>query len=77
MSKTDLLDPFIERCRADQERLLAELRSYRPIGVMRLWRGRSVESLREITDERIGAIERELAGIEATIELATTLAKVL
>ena len=75
MRKTELLDPFIDRCRADQERLLAELRSYRPIGV--LWRGRSVESLREITDERIGAIERELAGIEATIELATTIAKVL
>jgi hypothetical protein len=42
------------------------------MGVMRLWRGRSQDHLQDITDERVGAIHRELARLDATIELATT-----
>jgi hypothetical protein len=77
MKEAALLAEFVARCRADQDRLLVELRSYHPTGVMRLWRGRSLDSLREVTEERIAAIERELAVIEATIEFATTIAKVI
>ena len=73
----DLLDAFVKRCRAEQERLLAELRLYSPAGVMRLWRGRSLDTLREVTEDRIAQIERELAQLEATIEFATSIAKVL
>jgi hypothetical protein len=74
---SDLFNEFVERCRADQDRLRDELRSYPPLGVMRVWTGRSVEHLRDITDERIAAIERELVGIEATIELVATLDQAL
>ena len=77
MKHSELVEAFVARCRADRQRLLGELRSYHPIGVMRLWRGRSADSLREVTAERVAALERELAGLEATIEFAAAIANLL
>jgi hypothetical protein len=76
MTNSDLVDAFVQRRRADQTRLRVELQSYESIG-MRLWTGRSVDRLRDITEERISAIGHELAEIETTIELVTSLGKFL
>ena len=77
MSKPDPFDEFIQQCRAEQKRLHDELRSYEPLGVMRLWTGRSPDRLREVTAERVDEIQREIARIEATVKFATVLAKSL
>jgi hypothetical protein len=45
---------------------------------MRLWTGRSSSGqLRDVTAERVGEIEREIARIEATIEFVAVLKKAL
>jgi hypothetical protein len=75
--KNNMLDNFLRRCRADQTKLLEELHSYPPTGVMRLWTGRSPDALRDITDERVSAIKREHARIEATVEFVKVVGKVL
>jgi hypothetical protein len=75
--KNNMLDAFLKRCRADQAKLMEELRSYPPTGVMRLWTGRSPEAARDITEERVSAIKREHARIEATVEFVTAVGKVL
>ena len=72
MSTADLAKAFVDRCESDRRLLVQELSLYEPMGVMRLWRGRSQDHLQDITDERVGAIHRELARLDATIELATT-----
>lgn len=77
MKKPDLFDSFIKRCRADQAELRHELHSYPPTGAMRLWTGRSQDELRDITEERVAAIKREHARIQATIDFATAVAKAL
>ncbi len=76
MTNSDLVDAFVQRRRADQTRLRVELQTYESIG-MRLWTGRSVDRLRDITEERISEIGHELAEIETTIELVTSLGKFL
>ena len=68
---------FIERCEADRARMIRELQSYEPVGVMHLWRGRSAEHLHDITGERVDALRRELARIDATIEFVSALSQVL
>jgi hypothetical protein len=77
MSPADLAKAFMERCEADRQQLVEELRSYEPLGAMRLWKGRSKERLHEITEERVDAIQRELARVDAAIELAAAIGKVL
>ena len=72
MSTADLTKAFVDRCESDRRLLIQELSLYEPMGVMRLWRGRSQDHLQDITDERVSAIHRELARLDATIELATT-----
>jgi hypothetical protein len=72
----DLVTAFVKRSRAEQSQLLAELHSYRS-GITRLWTGRTVDGLREVTAERVSQIEQEIARIEATIEFVSTLGKVL
>ena len=68
---------FIEKCEADRARMIRELQSYEPVGVMHLWRGRSVDRLHDITDERVDGLRRELARIDATIAFVTALSQVL
>ena len=76
MSTADLARAFIGRCEADRRELILELRSY-DMGATRLWRGRSQERLTDVTDNRVAAIHRELAWIDASIELVTAITKVL
>ena len=54
-----------------------ELRSYHPLGVMRLWTGRSPEQLQDVTAKRVSEIELEIARIEATLEFVAVLRKTL
>jgi hypothetical protein len=70
-------DAFVERSRIEQDELRGELRSYHPLGVMRLWTGRSSEQLLDVTAKRVSEIEREIARIEATIEFVAVLKKAL
>jgi hypothetical protein len=77
MSGGDPFDEFVKQSRAEQERLRDQLRIYEPLGVMRLWTGRSPDHLREVTAEHVDEIQREIARIEATIKFATVLAKSL
>jgi hypothetical protein len=67
-----LTQAVIDKCKADRSRLLAELLSYEPHGVMRLWKRQSTEHLREVTNERVDTLRRELALIDTTIEFAAT-----
>jgi len=73
----DLFGAFLQRCRAEEDELLDQLRSHPPHGPMRVWTGRSADTLHEITDERVAQIERDLGRIEATIEFVTALQKAL
>ena len=75
--KTDMFDAFVDKCRNDQAQLRNELRSYPPLGPMRVWVGPSDEDLQEITNDSIAKIKREIANIEATIEFVMELQKAL
>ena len=75
MGDDDAFDEFAKESRAEQERLRDQLRLYQPVGVMRLWTGRSPDHLREVTAERVDEIHREIARIEAIIKFAAVLAK--
>lgn len=68
---------FIAKCEADRARMIRELQSYEPVGVMHLWRGRSADHLHDITGERVDALRRELARIDATIAFVAALSRVL
>jgi hypothetical protein len=74
---SDPFEEFIGQSQIERDRLLSELASYQPIGVMRLWTGRSADRLREVTAERVEEIKREIARIEATIQFSRKLQKVL
>ena len=77
MSAADFTKAFVDRCESDRRLLVQELSLYEPMGVMRLWRGRSRDHLQDITDERVSAIHREIAQLDATIELVTTAGRFL
>ena len=68
---------FIERCEADRSRMIQELQSYEPVGVMHLWKGRSAERLHDVTEDRVDSLRRELARIDAMIEFVNALSQVL
>jgi hypothetical protein len=68
---------FIDDCQAERDRVIGELQSYEPVGVMHLWRGRSMDHLLEVTDERIDALRRELARIDATLHFVTALLNII
>jgi len=68
---------FVEKCKADRARMIRELQSYEPVGVMRIWRGRSLAHPHDVTDERVDELRREIAGIDATIDFVTALSQVL
>lgn len=77
MNSRHVAEAFIDRCIEERSRLVGELQSYEPLGVMRLWRGRSTDHLSEVTDERIDALQRQLAILDATIEFAATIGRTL
>jgi hypothetical protein len=77
MSVLPLSQAVLDRCRADRSELVAELHSYEPRGVMRLWRGRSMDRLREVTGERVVTLQREIAIIDALIEFAEAVEEAL
>jgi hypothetical protein len=77
MSSHGLAEAFIEKCITERRRLADELQSYEPLGVMRLWQGRSVDHLHEVTNERVDALRRELAMIDAMIEFASAIGRAL
>lgn len=77
MNSRHVAEAFIDRCIEERSRLVGELQSYEPLGVMRLWRGLSTDHLSEVTDERIDALQRQLAVLDATIEFAATIGRAL
>ena len=70
---SDPFEEFIGQSKIERDRLLNELASYHPIGVMRLWTGRSADHLRDITAERVDQIGREIARIDAAIQFSRKL----
>jgi hypothetical protein len=68
---------FVERCQADRSRMIQELQSYEPVGVMHLWKGRSAERLHDVTEDRVDSLRRELARVDAMIEFVNALSRVL
>ena len=70
-------EAFLQNSHADRERLRCELATYVPDGILRVFEGTSEHNLREVTEDRIAAIQKELARIEATIAFVSTLARVL
>jgi hypothetical protein len=69
----DPFEEFIVQSQIKRDRLLGELASYHPLGVMRLWTGRSADHLNDVTAERVEQIGREIARIEATIQFTRKL----
>jgi len=67
----------LDQCKIDRSLLIRELQSYEPAGVMRLWKGRSVDHLHEVTKERVATLRRELALIDALIEFAEAVGEAL
>ena len=77
MDTAEFAHNFVTECEVYRRELTKELRLYEPYGVMRLWRGRSEEHLTDVTNDRITAIRRELARLDATVELVRTLGDAL
>jgi hypothetical protein len=77
MSDENSFDAFAERSQIEQDQLRDELQSYQPLGVRRLWAGRSTDHLVDVTAKRVGEIEREIARAEATSELVASLKEAL
>lgn len=75
--RDDIFDQFVTEYREEQDRLRQELFSYEPRGVMRLWEGRAVDNVRDVTAERVVEIERQIARIEGTVEFVRALQKAL
>jgi len=73
MHGDDPFDVFLEGSRVKEDQLLHELRSYHPRGTTRLWAGPSIDHLREVTEDRVAEIEREIARIAAAVEFVTVL----
>lgn len=73
----DFFEEFVRQYRDEQDRLREELFSYEPRGVMRVWTGRTLDEVREVTAERVAEIEQQIARIEATIEFTHALQKAL
>jgi hypothetical protein len=75
--KDNIFEVFVNRCRTEQDQLRDELQSYPTLGIIRVWKGRSVDHLLDVTDERIATIKHEIARIEATIEFVIALENAL
>jgi hypothetical protein len=76
-SSSHLAQGLIEQCSLERARLVEQLQSYEPFGVVRLWQGRSTDSLSEVTDELVDTLRRALAMIDATIEFAAAIGNAL
>jgi hypothetical protein len=77
MNAHPLSQAVLDRCKTDRSLLAGELQSYEPAGVMRLWKGRSVDHLQDVTEERIATLRRELALIDALIEFTEAVGEAL